>query len=166
MESVFFTIFSIMAIAGGFFTIAKKNPLASAMSLTVTFLAIAGMYSLLNAPILAVFQILVYAGAIMVLVVFVIMLINQPDEEYAKEKIGKARLTIGIVLGAGLLSILLKVIGSINIPMPSETPAGFGSIEQVGQTLFRSYLYPFEIISILLLVAIVGAVILAARQRQ
>ncbi|MDP7130169.1 MAG: NADH-quinone oxidoreductase subunit J [Planctomycetota bacterium] len=166
METLFFTIFSIMAIAGGFFTIAKKNPLASAMSLTITFLAIAGMYSLLDAPILAVFQILVYAGAIMVLVIFVIMLINQPDEEYAKEKIGRARLTVGIVLGVFLLGILLKVIGSINIPMPPDTPEGFGGINQLGLTLFRSYLYPFEIISILLLVAIVGAVILAARHRQ
>ena len=165
MEVFLFIIFSILSIGGGILAITQKNPLACAISLAVTFLANAGFYTLLSASLVAVMQVLVYAGAIMVLVIFVIMLLNLPEEEYEQEKITVPRIILGVVIGVPLLIVFFKTLGQLDlkpIGAPPD-PDNYGSIESVGKLLFTQYIYPFEIISVLLLVAIVGAVILAKR---
>lgn len=168
METLFTVIFSLLAVAGGVLTITRRNPLASAVSLVVSFLAVAGLYALLSAPFVAVMQVLVYAGAIMVLVLFVIMLLNLPEEEFAQEKISRIRLFLGILIGVPLLLVFVYTWATVDFEHLRAGPEGktapsFGSIHSVGELMFTDYLYPFEIISVLLLVAIVGAVILAKR---
>lgn len=164
METVLFVLFSALAVGGGVLTITRRRPLASALSLAVTFLAVAGLYALLQAPFLAVMQVFVYAGAILVLVIFVIMLLNLPDEAHEEERIGRARAGFGLVVGVALFGILYRAIDSLELDVPEAVPEGFGTIEAVGDALFTRYLYPFEIVSVLLLVAIIGAVLLAKRR--
>jgi len=163
METILFVIFSVAAVVGGFLTITRRNPLASALSLVITLLSVAGLYALLHAPLLAVMQVIVYAGAIMVLIIFVIMLLNQPDEEHQKEEIGRGRVAIAVILGGMLLYVFYRAFGSLDLPLSGKAPDDFGSVKAVGEVLFTKYLYPFEIVSVLLLVAIVGATILAKK---
>jgi len=164
MEAILFTVFSVVAVGGGVMTITRRNPLASALSLAVSFMAVAGLYTLLHSPFLAVMQVIVYAGAIMVLIIFVIMLLNLPDEAYASEELSRPRVGIGLLIGGALFAVLYRGIDSLETEMFEEAPASFGTVEAVGETLFTRYLYPFELVSILLLVAIVGAVVLAKRR--
>jgi len=164
METILFVVFSVVAVGGGVMTITRRNPLASALSLAVSFIAVAGLYALLHSPFLAVMQVLVYAGAIMVLVIFVIMLLNLSDEPHASEELSRPRVGIGILIGAALFAALYRGIDSLETELFAEVPASFGTVGAVGETLFTRYLYPFEIVSILLLVAIVGAVVLAKRR--
>jgi NADH-quinone oxidoreductase subunit J len=163
METILFVVFSVVAVSGGVLTITRRSPLASALSLAATLLAVAGLYSLLQAPFLAIMQVFIYAGAILVLVIFVIMLLNLPDEAHEQERIGRARGCFGIVLGAALFVILYRAIHSLEMEISETVPEGFGTIEAVGDALFTRYLYPFEIVSVLLLVAIIGAVLIAKR---
>ncbi|MCA9564154.1 MAG: NADH-quinone oxidoreductase subunit J [Myxococcales bacterium] len=175
MEVLFFYVFGAVALASATYVILARNPVYSAMSLVVTVLSLAGIYVLLNAHFLAAVQVLVYAGAIMVLFLFVIMLLNLSEEE-----LGKPRITFFKVLGTILtLGVMVQVIGMIlssdrpvaggarqvmsgqlNAPGGSE----WGGIQDVGVALFESYLLPFEVVSILLLVAMIGALHIARKR--
>jgi NADH-quinone oxidoreductase subunit J len=141
-----------------------RNPVYCAISLVGCFFCLAGLYVLLAAHFLAAIQVIVYAGAIMVLFTFVIMLLNLTDDE-----LGSARYTTAKVVG--VLSItfvftkMLKVITEATPTMVTMVPADdYGSLEGVGTLLLRDFLLPFELVSILLLVAIIGAVILAKKK--
>jgi NADH-quinone oxidoreductase subunit J len=145
----------------------SRNPVASAMSLVLHFFSLAGLYLTLQAQFVAVIQILVYAGAIMVLVVFVIMLLNVGREETMKEKSGW-RTPIAAAIAVMLAFQLGKtffgdITGKQSLP---ENAAMMGTTETLGSALFGQYLFPFEAISLLLLVAVVGAIILAKRNVQ
>ncbi|MFT7581433.1 MAG: NADH-quinone oxidoreductase subunit J [Myxococcota bacterium] len=142
-----------------------KNPLYGALALIVSFVFMSGLYVLLVAHMMAVVQVLVYAGAIMVLFTFVIMLLNLSDKE-----LGEQRSTMTQWLGLGaMVAIGVKAVIIVDRSAEASTandltlPAGFGTVEAVGDALFREYLFPFELASILLLVAVVGAVVLAKR---
>jgi len=164
LSFIFFAILAVLAIASAVTTIASKNPVASAISLIFHFFMLAGLYLTLQAQFLAVIQILIYAGAIMVLVVFVIMLLNLRKEESLKEKYNY-RKTIAILLAAVFVVQVTAIIaiGPI-ISKANNLPAvNQGTIENIARELFTNYLVPFEAISLLLLTAIVGAVILAKR---
>ena len=160
-----FGILAILAVASAFFTIASKHPVRSAMALVVHFFALAGLYLTMNAQFIAVIQVLVYAGAIMVLVIFVIMLLNLSDEKTFREKM-LTRQTIAIFF-AGAFVVMLATIflthqGTL-MELPENSLAN-SSAHALGQELFTNYLLPFEAISILLLTAIVGAIVLAKRK--
>jgi NADH-quinone oxidoreductase subunit J len=137
------------------------------MSLIVHFFTLAGLYLTLQAQFIAIIQILVYAGAIMVLVVFVIMLLNLGKEENMHEKFNlrkKMSLAIGVMLVAQFLTVFLgKPTGMNALP---EKSLQMGSTQGIGTMLFTEYLFPFEAISLLLLAAIVGAVFLAKRKSE
>ncbi len=170
---IFFAITAILAIASGIITISSKNPVVSAVSLIFHFFMLAGLYLTLQAQFIAVIQVLVYAGAIMVLVVFVIMLLNL-GKESAREEIYSFRKAAALLLGPTLALILLSTF-LINpsarnniqdtIEFNGESYAT-GSIELIADVLYTNYLFPFEAVSILLIAAILGAVVLAKRNIQ
>ncbi len=169
MALTFFWIFGVIAMAGGLLCITRKSPVGSALWLVVTLFALAAMYVLLDAQFIAALQVLVYAGAIMVLFLFVIMLLNlgRPGPTDIKGPVG-----VGIAaLLAGTLLLQLRVLGQAAPPEAIQLPAGAmaalqqqGMVAAVAGPLFDAYLIPFEITSLLLLAAIVGAVVLAKRK--
>jgi NADH-quinone oxidoreductase subunit J len=165
----FFWIFGVIAMGSGLLCITRKSPVASALWLVTTLFALAAMYVLLDAQFIAVLQVLVYAGAIMVLFLFVIMLLNlgRPGPTDIKGPLGVG---IAAVLG-GTLLLQLRVLGDAAPPAAIQLPEGAmaalqqqGMIAAVAGPLFGVYLIPFEITSLLLLAAIVGAVVLAKRK--
>ncbi|MBI3599968.1 MAG: NADH-quinone oxidoreductase subunit J, partial [Nitrospinae bacterium] len=138
-----------------------KKPVSAAFSLIVTMFCLAGLYVLLDAHLIAALQIIVYAGAIMVLFLFVIMLLNVEEKEGRLR--GKILLQLAGILIVGYIFIkIVRLIGNGDLPAKMEGAIqGFGTTKVVGLMLFTDFLFPFEIASILLLAAIVGAVILA-----
>lgn len=162
-----FLIFSTLAILGALLTITARNPVHSVLFMIVTFFQVTGLYLLLQAEFIAIVQVAVYAGAIMVLFLFVVMFLDV--KEIATEKnfhpIAPVCLALGLVLlGEFLTFIFHKPLKESEF---SETlPAVgqiYGTAQNIGKALFNQYLFPFEIASILLLTAIIGAVVLAKR---
>jgi len=168
MEEVLFYIFGIGSILGALLVITRKNPIHSALFLVLTFFFVAGLYLILGAEFLSMIQIIVYAGAIMVLFLFVIMLVNLEKEEEPKESHIIQRfwgmglsILLGLVLSLAIKSYLAK--GLIGEYSPEKVEAA-GNTQCVAKILFTKYLIPFEVASILLLVAIVGAIVLAKKE--
>lgn len=167
-ETAFFIVLAAVTVITAILVIVQRNPVASAIYLIITFFCLAGIYLLLQAPFIAVIQVLVYAGAIMVLFLFVIMLLNLEKE---KKPITRHRLSkaLGILLGVVLLAqigILFQsvLLGGAPGKFPPEKVAVLGNTEVIARLLFTDFLLPFEITSVLLLVAIIGAIVLAKRQ--
>ena len=160
MEYIFFALAGI-ALISGVLVVFQTHPLRSALWLIVNFFAVAGIYLLAHAEFIAAIQIIVYAGAIMVLFLFVIMLLNlrQPEEEGPRPKFGQK--LAGVTLAILSAFILAYGFSQAKVPMAKEAPAGLGNTESIARLLFTDYLLPFEVTSVLLLVAIVGAVVLA-----
>lgn len=160
-----FSILSVLAISSAIVTIATRHPVKSAMALVVHFFMLSGLYLTLNAQFIAVLQVLVYAGAIMVLVIFVIMLLNLGDEEKLMIKFqSKQYLAIGL---AGALSLMLVSIFVTNFDLRQFDPnlsANAGTVESLSKELFTSFLLPVEGVAILLTAAIVGAIVMAKRK--
>jgi NADH-quinone oxidoreductase subunit J len=163
---IMFWILSALAIGSAVTVITTKNPVYSVLALIVTFFAISGLYILMNAQFLAIVNIIVYAGAIMVLFLFVVMLMNLNKES---EPMGKRWVLLLGVLGGGvLLLVLVMAINDITIKNKAIDLSGgeIGLIKNLGMKLFKDYVIPFEISSVLFLSAIVGAVVLAKREKQ
>jgi len=164
MELAAFVVLTSLALASGLMVIRHRNQVVAALALAVNLISIAGFYLLLNAQFLALLQVIVYAGAIMVLILFVIMLLNLPDEA-GKKRTGRVQTSLAILLSIAFVVILARAIGSATPDEPFPvTPAGFGTVESVGMSLFSDYFYAFEAISLLLIVAMIGAVLLAKRR--
>ena len=161
-------MFLIMAAWVAFFailTITRRNPVTAVMSLVATFFGLAAIYAALSAHFLAVIQVLVYAGAIMVLFIFVVMILNR--EEVAPLSLRPMRL-LGVVAGVYLtwtfIGLALEGVPP-KTPLP-VIPETYGTVASVGDMLFREFLYPFEAISLLLLVAIVGGVVVSRSHQK
>ncbi len=160
----FFYFLSIIAIGGAIVTITRRNPVHSALALIFTLLALAGLYLMLYAPFVAGVQIVLYAGGIMVLFLFVIMLVNIEKAEL-EERFNKQWFvaTIAAVALGGLLFYVLRNGHTIFPQTFAALPEGENT-QRVGIELYRNYMMPFEIASLLLLVAIVGAVVMAKKR--
>ena len=161
---IIFWAFAGLAVLSGLACITRRSPVASALWLVVTLFALAALFVLLDAQFIAVLQVLVYAGAIMVLFLFVIMLLNLGRAGPTDLK-GPLGLGVGVLL-AGLLLVQLLVLRQAS-PVaggPGRPALEQGMIPSVARPLFTAYLVPFEITSVLLLAAIVGAVVLAKRK--
>ena len=160
MQTLFFILGGVALVSGGL-VVFQKHPLRSALWLIVNFFAVAGIYLLAHAEFIAAIQVIVYAGGIMVLFLFVIMLLNirQPEESpkipFIGQKLG------GIILAGFTGLILLYGVAKAVLPAAKEMAPGLGNTESIARSLFTDYLLPFEVTSVLLLVAIVGAVVLA-----
>jgi len=167
---IVFWAFAVLAIGSALLCITRRNPVASALWLVVTLFALAALFVLLDAQFIAVLQVLVYAGAIMVLFLFVIMLLNVGRATRSDMK-GPLGLGVGVLL-AGLMMVQLLAL-RFGAPPPQLTlapnamaraAAEQGMVAAVARPLFTTYLVPFEITSILLLAGLVGAVVLAKRR--
>ena len=164
MVAVLFILFAGLAIGSAIAVVAQRNPLYSAISLIGVFVSLACLYVMLAAPFIAAVQLIVYAGAIMVLVVFVIMLLNVEEEEHRRPRL-KFLVPAAIVMAAVLIAETSFIIYSVKFSpfTPTESVSNTGLTASIGTGLFTKYLLPFEITSILLLMAIVGAMTLARR---
>ncbi len=167
VESIFFFTVAATAVGSALVMLLHRNPVMSAIALIVNLFCIALLYLLLQAQLLAVLQIVVYTGAIMVLVVFVIMLLNLGDEQRLTERYDWKKI-IGVVVVSGFLLEILYIFGSSGRVGPAQdlNPRAemIGTVENMGRAMFGTFLLPFEITSLLLLAAIIGAVILAKRR--
>jgi NADH-quinone oxidoreductase subunit J len=168
--NVFFALCSIAAVVGALCTVLAKNPIRGAMGLLLTIAGIAGLFLKLNAQFLAAIQLIVYAGAVVVLFVFVIMLLG-PDAGHMKEK-GEPKAKLARAL-AGLLMAVLSLVMLLLVLRSAETPRRFGhvsslhgSVEAVGQQLFTKAIVPFELATALLIVAVIGAIAVARGRHQ
>jgi NADH-quinone oxidoreductase subunit J len=158
-----YVTFILLAVPLVFFAsgvVVSKSPVNAAMSMVAAFFFLAGIYMLLVAHLIAFMQILVYAGAVMVLFLFVIMLISLGDEHLLKERYRAVQL-LGVVGAVGLTAVLAWAILEVAHEAPAPLPPDFGTVKAVGKVLFTQYLLPFEATSLLLLSAIVGAVVVA-----
>jgi NADH-quinone oxidoreductase subunit J len=165
MELAIFILTSLVAIVAALLVILQRNPIASVMYLVTTFVAQAILFIQLRAAFIAILQIIVYAGAIMVLFLFVIMLLNLRREDFGKDIKLKFK-PLAIAFAVVLLIETLVVINASLIPAQpgADLSATFGSVQEVGMELFTTYLYPFELTSVLLIVAILGAVVMAKKK--
>jgi len=164
---LFFAYFAIAMTVLSLLVVTRKNPVHSIMWMLVLFIHIAGLYLFLNAEFMAAIQIIVYAGAILVLFLFVIMMLNLRKEETVKKY--QAQWPVGAGIGIILAVFLVSILGKIAV-LPSldkysiEAIKAEGSMMTIGKVMYTEFLLPFEIASILLLVAIIGAVVLAKKR--
>jgi NADH-quinone oxidoreductase subunit J len=170
ISPVVFYLFAGMAIACSLLVVLKRNPVASAFSLVLVFAAFAGIYAMMNAHLIAALQILVYAGAIMVLFIFVIMLLNADEPSFDMARSHPVMKAIVSVFSLALFAFFvwaLKKSGDTQLQLGQFTAtavdASGGNSRVVSQLMFSKYILPFELTSVLLLAAIVGAVAIAKR---
>lgn len=160
MEAFLFWIFAIVGVGCGIMVVWHRNPMGSAIYLVVTMLCLSGLYALLHGAFVAVLQVLIYAGAVMVLMLFVIMMLNIRQVSAQRE----GGLLIWALAGIVGVIVVAKMATLFTPTSPQPPAEDFGTIQEVGTLLFTRYLLLFEMISVLLLIAIIGAVILAKRR--
>ena len=165
METVLFYLFAALTVGCALMVVANpfsRNPVTSAMFLVLTIVSMAGLFVLLHAFFLGAVQILVYAGAVMVLFLFVIMLLDLKEEE--RRKVKKLGLFAGLIAIGAMAGLFLKSLLAVRPGANLSAPTAEGSTAALGKLLFTDYLLPFEIVSILLLVAMVGVVLLSKKE--
>lgn len=162
---IIFSVLALITLATAFLTIFSRNPIHSAIYLVICFFSIAGHYLLLNAQFLAIVHIIVYSGAIMILFLFTIMLMNLNEEH----EVHRPRITrLGAILSFCLICVVLILIFINSKPIVGEydaTGEDFQSIKVLGKVLLNEYMVPFEFASILLLVAMIGTVLLSKKEK-
>jgi NADH-quinone oxidoreductase subunit J len=164
LPDILFYMFAALTLLCGVLVIANpfsRNPVTSAMFLVLTIISMAGLFVLLHAFFLAAVQILVYAGAVMVLFLFVIMLLDLKDEE--RRRVKKFSLIGGLISVGAIVAIFMKSILAVKPGANLSTPALEGETAALGKLLFTQYLLPFEVVSVLLLVAMVGVILLSKK---
>jgi NADH-quinone oxidoreductase subunit J len=159
-SDILFFVFSALALICGVMILLSRNPVNSAMFLVLTIASLAGLFVLLEAFFLAAIQILVYAGAVMVLFLFVIMLLDLKVEE--RRKIKSLAVAGGAIAVGTILAIFFKSLSSANLSA-TRAPDFHAGTAELGKLLFSQYLLPFEIVSVLLLVAMVGVILLSKK---
>jgi NADH-quinone oxidoreductase subunit J len=169
MEKALFIILAVLAVLSALNILLQRNPLYSALSLIGTLASVSALFIMLNAQFIAAIQIVVYAGAIMVLFVFVIMLLNEPkDVPHIDKQRGLRFLAIpfaGLLL-AEAFYVVMRVRDPGALPKIENPDQAFGTTWSIGTALYTNYLLPFEVTSVLILMAIVGAMVLARRDGE
>lgn len=167
VTQILFWFLSALAVAGAVMVVASRNPVHSILFLIITFFAISGHYILLNAQFLAIVNIIVYAGAIMVLFLFVVMLMNLNAETEPPHK-SKYLLYGGVIAGSSLLLVVVAALKkSETMQQLTQLKEGeVGLISNLGKTLFTDFVFPFEISSVLFLSAMIGAVVISKKEKQ
>ena len=159
-----FLFLAFLSIFSAVMTVIARNPIHSVIYLIICFFSIAGHYLLLNAQFLAVVHVIVYAGAIMVLFLFTIMLMNL-NEETEQHKPALAKIGAAIASMLLMLVLIAVLMRADKLPAPEAQTAAYGTIQNLGQILLNEYLFPFEFSSVLFLSAMVGAVLLSKREK-
>jgi NADH-quinone oxidoreductase subunit J len=165
-ESILFYLCGGLMVLSGILMITSRNAVVAACWLIVAFLNAAGIFALLSAPFLAILQVLVYAGAIMVLFLFVIMMLQGPVLPTERRRRGLGGWVLVLAPVAAIVAGILRWWPAEPGQAARALPAGFGSVEQVAGVLLNQYLFAFELISIILLVAIIGALALGLVERR
>ncbi len=156
--------FAVLAVLGAVGLVLFRHPMNGAMSFVVTLISLAGLYALLSAKLIFALQLIVYAGAIMSLIVFIIMFLNIQPSDLPQEETKLLYIIGGGILVLPIGLFLAKIVKSLPNSSADIVGNNFGGVKEVGLLLFRDWLVPFEIVSILLLVSLVGAVILAGKR--
>jgi NADH-quinone oxidoreductase subunit J len=170
MDVIAFYVFAAIAIVASLLVVGQRNPMYSVMLLITSFGALAGLYVLLDAPFTAVTQIIIYAGAIMVLFLFVVMLLNVPREDPGPTvltMVGPTGRRIGAALALVFAIEIVWALSKVGLSWFGQDPAAqsVSSVARIGYALFREHVFAFEATSVLILVAMVGAVVLARKQQ-
>ena len=164
MEAVSFIVLAVVAVVAAVVVVVHRNPVVSAMALATNLICIAGLYLVLSAQFIALLQVLVYAGAILVLILFVIMLLNLQRERQTVFSIGFFQRWLGPILAIAFVGLIAAGVAALPGGAFEPARAAYGSVTSVGTELFGRFFYPFEVISLLLVAAMVGAVLLAKRR--
>jgi NADH-quinone oxidoreductase subunit J len=159
-NDIFFGIFALLTLVCGVLLVLSRNPVNSAMFLVLAIASLAGLFVLLNAFFLAAVQVIVYAGAVMVLFIFVIMLLDLKEEQ--RRKIRKFSLALGVLTASGVGFLLARTIWLSGVGRNLQPQLEAGT-RPLGERLFQQFVLPFEIVSVLLLVAMVGVVLLSKK---
>lgn len=161
LETILFWFLAVMTLTGAFGLVLHRNPVYCALFLILTLFGIAGLFLVLQAEFLAIIQILVYAGAIMVLFLFVIMLLNLGNDEALHENFNLIK-GFSVLLGTTLALLLVKSILSAK-GLTQRPEFSYGKVENVGKLLLNEYVFPFEAISFVLIAALIGAIVIAKK---
>jgi len=164
MIDLVFLALSFFAIAGGVTMLLHKSPIYAALGLLISVLSVAGLFAILSATFMFMVQLIVYAGAIMTIILFILMFLNIREEDLPKEPRKNILVTLGIIFMIPINLLVLEGVSQLPDADMSIIPDGFGGIKELGMKLYTEWLLPFELISILLLVALIGAVVLAKRR--
>lgn len=162
-NEIIFLILAVLAVVSSIVMITAHRPIDSSLSFIVTLISVAALFGLVNATFLFVVQIIIYAGAILTLILFIIMFLNIKDENLPDEKYKNLWLFGTTILILPFSAILIHLVLRSDIAVNSVTDDKFGTIKDVGLTLFSQWVLPFELVSVLLLVALVGSVTLSKR---
>jgi NADH-quinone oxidoreductase subunit J len=174
LNTVLFYVFGSLAVIASLLVIGQRNPIYSVLLLIVSFAALSGLYILLDSPFAAVTQMIVYAGAIMVLFLFVVMLLNVPREDAAEwdrshplNKPAARRLgtALSVFLVAELVWAIWHVSGRFGLVLKETSGGPVTSVAAIGRSIFTDYAFPFEVTSVLILAAMVGAIVLARKEQ-
>lgn len=164
MSDIIFIALSVFAIAGGVMMLVYRNPMYCALGLLVSILAVAGLFALLNATFLFMVQIIVYAGAIMTLILFLLMFLNIKEENLPKEPKKYGLMALGAIIMIPFNVVILKAVANLPNADMNIVEGTFGDIKPIGALLYNDWILAFELISILLLVALVGSIVLAKKR--
>lgn len=162
LTDILFFVFAALALLCGLLVILSRNPVTSAMFLVLTIVSLAGLFVLLNAFFLAAVQILVYAGAVMVLFLFVIMLLDLKTEQ--RRRIRMFGVVGGLVSVGAVIAVFLRSLYVTKPGADLAAPSMVGDTASLGKMLFSTYVLPFEIVSVLLLVAMIGVILLSKKE--
>jgi NADH-quinone oxidoreductase subunit J len=173
MDAILFWLFAVVMVVASVLVVGQRNPMYSVLLLLLSFAALSGLYVLLNAPFMAVAQVIIYAGAIIVLFVFVVMLLNVQKEDGAAQPRPAMALmgpgprkfgaVLAVLMAVQLIWALRRIADAPFTPLTGEAADAISSVNNIGLRLFREYAFAFEATSVLILVAMVGAVILARK---
>ncbi len=166
MADLIFIALAFLAIGGAIAMVVYANPMYSALGLLITMLSVAGMFALLNATFLFLVQIIVYAGAIMTLILFILMFLNIKEEDLPKEPNKYKFIILGAFVMIPLNILILKAVSKLPAKDLSISNTDFGNIKPLGLELYNNWIIAFELISILLLIALIGSVILSKRRKS
>jgi NADH-quinone oxidoreductase subunit J len=167
IQQLIFLFLAAVAVFAAFNVILQRNPIYSALALIITMCALAGTFLLLEAQFVAAMQVIVYAGAVMVLFIFVIMLLNVRMEEARQDRLKYLRIVTPVLFVALLAEVFFVARSVTTSAPPLSTKPGehpFGTVESIGEAMFSTYLFPFEATSVLILMAMVGALVLARKR--
>lgn len=166
MVDLLFLGLSFLAIAGALAMIVYRDPMYSALGVLISMLSVAGIFALLNATFLFMVQIIVYAGAIMTLILFILMFLNIKEEDLPKEPNKFNLIALGAVIMIPLNVLVLKAVAKLPAKDLLLVDSDFGDIKPIGLVLYNDWLVAFELISILLLVALIGSIVLAKKRTK
>ncbi len=165
-SEILFSILAFLSVLSAFLMIYSHRPIDSALSFIITLISIAALFALLGSSFLFAIEIIIYAGAILTLILFIIMFLNIKDENLPEEKHKNIWILVTSLLISPFSYLLINVISSIDYSLHVEPNPHFGEIKSIGMLLYTKWVLPFELLSVLLLVSLLGAIILARKEKS